>query len=671
MTAIRSRAKRWLRDAIVLASVAPPILLLLQLIYRVTAWWIVRRLRTLPFVRSVLLTGSVAVDDCVHGASDLDFIVLVEGREDSLRVKRSLRARFRRWRRWFPILGPLEERTHNVFFLDAFEHDRYASIVRCRMKTGRIRPLYGELELALPAALTPDEVLAEVVLQLKSIAGTQLESDLNLYFWKSKIRALLPLFGPDKTWQDVAFLLDPSSAALLRRLFTSSNRLLFLRRSGEANELAWSIVSRFCRHLTEVHGLARLPCVPIPFRSTPAPQCAPEDMPVLPPAIAPHALGRDAGAFGGPVILNTADRPSLLLELRTGALSDLARGVAVGQAYSCATRGEALLWWEDYVFQVAGGACVAVLSRWDSPHLFLENFAAPGVLTYPQRFLQLLLLERDSDLEFLKRFYSRFIDSDGPAGHASHRDEESLRYFETRDRVVAGFAAIHLLLSLSRDGLVNFGTMGQALDDAVTAFRKHRETLQQLSAYADAVGRKELQPETDALPPGLLRAGIQFFGQRLYGRDVPRSDAPTRHLTLSLCVCTRNRANELRALFDSVAVQSRMPDEVVIIDNGSTDHTREVVRAFAERVGPVPLHHIVDESRTIGKLRNRAIRESAGDIICFTDDDCILHQGWCRNIEESFLLEDQMGAVGGPMYHHVEDDSLLDVFHQEYLGLRT
>jgi hypothetical protein len=668
---IRSRVKRWIRDAVVLASFVPPVLLLLRWIYRVATWWVVRGLGNLPFVRSVLLSGSIALDDGVLGASDLDFIVFVDGGQDSLREKHALRASFRRWRRLFPMIGPVEERMHNVFRLDDFERDRYAAIVKCRLKTGRVRSVYGEPVFRPPAELTADEVLAEVVLQLKSVASKQLESEPNLYFWKSKIRALLPLFGRDTSWRDVLVLLDSSSGALLERLFTSSNQVLFFRKDDHADELAWNIVSRICRQLAVVHGFAQLPRVSIPFRSTPAPQCALADMPALVPGIVRHPLSREVGAFGGPALLNTAGHPSLLLELQTGALSDLASGLAIGKEHSRASNGEALLWWEDYVFQVAGVGCVAVLSRWDSPHLFVENFAAPGILNYPERFLELLLLERDRDLEVLKRFYSNYIQAQPVADHGIQRREESLRYFETRDRVIDGFATIHLLLALSEDALVNFGTVRQVLGDTAKAFPEHRETLQQLSTYADALVHSKLHPDTDDLPAGLLRAGIEFFGERLYGRGVWPTAPQPRQQTLSLCVCTRNRADQLSALLDSVADQPRLPDEVVIIDNGSTDHTRDIVHAFAEQVGSVPLRYVVDESKTIGKLRNRAIRESTGDIVCFTDDDCILHEGWFRNVEESFLLEDQIGAVGGLMYHYVEnDDSLLDFFHQEYLGLR-
>jgi cellulose synthase/poly-beta-1,6-N-acetylglucosamine synthase-like glycosyltransferase len=204
------------------------------------------------------------------------------------------------------------------------------------------------------------------------------------------------------------------------------------------------------------------------------------------------------------------------------------------------------------------------------------------------------------------------------------------------------------------------------------AVPEHAETLQQLSKYSDPLAKNTLNQCRDKLPSGLLRAGIDLFADRLYGREIRSDYGVSRRLTLSLCVCTRNRADELRGLLESVAGQCRLPDEVVIIDNGSNDHTRDVVQTFASRRSAVPLVYIVDRSRAIGRLRNRAISESAGDIICFTDDDCLLHQGWFRNIEESFLLEDRIGAVGGTIRHHVENpDSLLDVFHQEYLGLRS
>jgi hypothetical protein len=671
MTSLRKTARTWLRDGIVLASFVPPVSLLLRSIYRIATWWIVKRLGALPFVRSVLLTGSVAMRDCVYGASDLDLIVLVEGRQERLLVKRMLRARFRRWRRWVPFIGSVEERIHNVFFLDELDRDRYAAVLTSRIKTGLTRPLFGRPEPDLPDPLTPAELVAEITLQLKSVANKLLEGDLNLYFWKAKLRVLLRLWDPHKTWHDAAALLDPPSATLVRTLFTSSNRRLFFHRSDRANHMAWNVVSSLCDHIAESHGLARLPTVPLAFRSTPAPQCSLENVPSLPDGVVPHALAHDPGAFGGPLILSTAGDVSLLLELRRRTFRDLRRGIHVCRQHIRANDGETLLWCGDYVFQMAGKVCVGVLSRWDSPHLFPDNFTNAGLLLYPQPFLKLLLLERDGDLEYLKGFYWRLIEPGAARHHSSHHHDESLRYFEHRERILTGFAAIHLLLSLSEDGLVNFGTVPHVLEDAAVALPEHAETLRRLSTYSHALTDNTLHEYGAELPPGLLRAGIHLFGDRLYGRGLRSDYAASRRLTLSLCVCTRNRAADLRGLLESVAGQSRPPDEVVIIDNASSDRTKDVVQGFATRPGVAPVSYVVDRSPAIGGLRNRAISESAGDIICFTDDDCILHQGWFRNIEESFLLEERIGAVGGLMCHHTENpDSLVDIFHQEYLGLR-
>ena len=671
MTPLGKTVRSWLRDAIVLASFVPPVSLLLRIIYRIAISWVVTRLRTLPSVRSVLLTGSVAMDDCVYGASDLDFVVLVEGRQNRLLVKRTLRARFRRWRRLFPFIGSVEERIHNVFFLDELDRDRYAAVLKSRIKTGLTRPLYGEPEPAVSALLTPDEVLAEITLQLKSVANKLLESDLNLYFWKAKLRVLLRLWDPEKTWRDLAALLDPPSATLVRTLFTSANRRLFFHRNGQANHLAWNVVSCLCDRIAEAHGLARLPTVPIAFRSTPAPQCSLQEMPSLPEGVVPHTLARDPGAFGGPLILSTAGDASLLLELRQRTLRDLTRGLHAGRQHIRARDGETLLWCGDYVFQMAGETCVGVLSRWDSPHLFPDNFTKAGLLRYPEPFLRLLMLERDGDLEYLKGFYWRLIEAEDPRNHSSYHVDDSLRYFEHRQRILNGFASIHLLLSLSGDGLVNFGAVDHVFDEAAIALPEHTETLQRLSTYSRALSDNTLHQYGAELPSGLLRAGIHLFGDRLYGRHLRSDYAVSRRLTLSLCVCTRNRAVDLRGLLESVAGQCRPPDEVVIIDNGSSDHTKDVVQGFATQPGAAPVRYIVDRSLAIGGLRNRAVSESVGDIICFTDDDCILHQGWFRNIEESFLLEERIGAVGGLMCHHVESpDSLVDIFHQEYLGLR-
>jgi glycosyltransferase involved in cell wall biosynthesis len=97
---------------------------------------------------------------------------------------------------------------------------------------------------------------------------------------------------------------------------------------------------------------------------------------------------------------------------------------------------------------------------------------------------------------------------------------------------------------------------------------------------------------------------------------------------LSVIIATRNRADAIAACLDSVAASlanaSPLDAEILVVDNGSTDKTAEIIRAWAVasgvRVKPL------SEPRS-GKCRalNCALRAAEGELLAFTDDDCRLH----------------------------------------------
>ena len=91
---------------------------------------------------------------------------------------------------------------------------------------------------------------------------------------------------------------------------------------------------------------------------------------------------------------------------------------------------------------------------------------------------------------------------------------------------------------------------------------------------------------------------------------------------VSLIATVRDAASEIGEFLDSVAAQTRPPDEVVICDGGSIDGTAEILRA-AEGVTLLE-----DEGANIARGRNLAIRAATHDVIAVSDADCVLDPGW-------------------------------------------
>ncbi len=658
------------RDALVLLSFLPPVRWALAASYRVALRLLIARLRRRPYVEKVFLTGSLAAGDCVYGASDIDLIVLAGRGARKLAVKRDLRAFFTAAWRLFPLMGGLEERRGGVLFTDEIGCLPHACILRCRVKTGTATLVHDAGGGDLPAgqALTAEEVVAEVCQQVRTTAQKLLVGGTNLYFWKSKCRALLALLPGPCTFETLAEGLDAPLAAMARRLGRWPNRLLYFSRRWQDQEVAWQLLLKIVARAAAAH-LDGLEEEAVSFRVTPAALVAPAGD-LLPRGTAPHWFSLHPERFGGESILAVREHPYLLLSLEATDLPAVCS--ALRQLSEPPRQHATLLWMGDFVFELVRGRCEAVFSRWDRPFLFPDMLEGGDAVRYPRPFVEALLRERDHDLQHLRdAFYWRYRKDEAQADRSREQHEDAIRYFERRDRVLDGFAFIHLAACQSQRALTNFGSRGSVFEAAAAQHPAQRDLLLLLQDYSGAVRRQELRARAERFPPALLRAATSLFCDRLFGAPLKEDYGLHDRLALSLCVCTRNHADYLAELLDSVARNSHLPREVVVVDNASTDATAAVVERFRRRTPDLVVRYIVDGADTIGRVRNRAIRESRGDIVCFADDDCVLHPGWFRNIEEAFHLEATIGIVGGRTSHFEEaSDSHIEHFHRVYLGAR-
>lgn len=85
---------------------------------------------------------------------------------------------------------------------------------------------------------------------------------------------------------------------------------------------------------------------------------------------------------------------------------------------------------------------------------------------------------------------------------------------------------------------------------------------------------------------------------------------------VSVVIPTYNRADLLPTAIDSVLGQTYERLEILVVDDGSTDHTKEVVRPYDDRV-----RYIVGEHRGPSAARNLGMRAATGEYICFLDSD--------------------------------------------------
>ena len=118
---------------------------------------------------------------------------------------------------------------------------------------------------------------------------------------------------------------------------------------------------------------------------------------------------------------------------------------------------------------------------------------------------------------------------------------------------------------------------------------------------------------------------------------------------LSLLVCTYNRGNDLRELLETAVAQETNGEfsyEVVVVDNNSTDETREVVESFIS-AGHENIRYFFEERQGKSHALNRGLNELRGWAYIITDDDFVLPRDWVRNLFLAFHDNPDVSFVSG------------------------
>jgi glycosyltransferase involved in cell wall biosynthesis len=109
-------------------------------------------------------------------------------------------------------------------------------------------------------------------------------------------------------------------------------------------------------------------------------------------------------------------------------------------------------------------------------------------------------------------------------------------------------------------------------------------------------------------------------------------------MSISVIIPTFNRAALIGETLESVLSQTRRADEILVVDDGSTDNTERVVKKF----GP-PIRYIHQKNQFLGAARNTGLRSSGGSYLLFLDSDDLLLPNAIEWLEGA--LQDNRGAT--------------------------
>lgn len=115
---------------------------------------------------------------------------------------------------------------------------------------------------------------------------------------------------------------------------------------------------------------------------------------------------------------------------------------------------------------------------------------------------------------------------------------------------------------------------------------------------------------------------------------------------VSLVATVRDEAATLPEWWNSVMAQSRLPDEVVVVDGGSGDGTLEVLQQLSEGA-PFPVRLEVLPGSNIAQGRNRAISLAGGEVIAVSDAGCVLHPRWLESLLAPMEADPRVELVAG------------------------
>lgn len=114
---------------------------------------------------------------------------------------------------------------------------------------------------------------------------------------------------------------------------------------------------------------------------------------------------------------------------------------------------------------------------------------------------------------------------------------------------------------------------------------------------------------------------------------------------ISVVIVTKNRVSELAQCLGSVLANSILPDEIVVVDNNSSDQTRQLVSSLTKNC-KIKVKYDLCRGEGYPVIYNRGLELAQGDWVAMIDDDCVVSVDWIKNLRAT-VAQQQIDVVMG------------------------
>jgi hypothetical protein len=641
-----------------------PFTYLFKAIYTFGLEHLIHNLKNHPAVHSIYGCGSFFDGKCLYGLSDIDLILVIDesytrADEDPHRMTETYN-----WvRRFFPFLGNWSEKAENLIFLSEVRSGfPVPESFRLRWKQGRLFHLYGK---SFPKELVMGPVsLSEVVTEIDTLLRMTITKGevhtSNLLFWKRIFSKLIDLTDALEFVELAEQMRSHEKMAFLK----NHEILLFIRKSQpeELFQILLDLIQKIFNSIQKNMDFIRVT----------------------------YAVS-DNGQEG------TLTRQSLKVDMKQSkALAQICKAVEV----EVSTRPSSLFGITPRLNYFAMDKPIMMVSIKEKPYEGLRT-VVKSLLKYGKESESLLI--RIQEFHFIFNKQQTYVEAvplnpfvfaniQAKISNGSESFEMPVSVYQeqkaTSDRM---FLALAGLYRKNEGWIKKMPYPCLYLEDDQIAYRDAFHRMRVFLLHSDGVdlqspsllisflGHKypSCQPFLNALldyyihltgqgrqgrcANNLYRCLHQFMAQMLSGASQISLDHHWKHLGITVGIITRNRSKDLKEMLSSLTKQIRSADEVLIVDNGSTDQTRKVVESFENKI-PISYYFLPEAS--IPGARNLVLEKAKNEIIAFTDDDCIVDPGWLDAVERGFLRAENIGIVGGWVKHEpAPKPSMVDTYY--------